>query len=59
MVLMARKVPSVVSAYMSKLGKKGGKVSGKARMKKLTAEQRKAVAKKAAAARWAKKKPTA
>ena len=36
-------------------GEKGGKKGGKARAEKLTPEQRSAIAKKAAAARW---KPT-
>jgi hypothetical protein len=36
-------------------GKRGGLKSASARMKKLTPEQRSAVAKKAAAARWGKK----
>jgi hypothetical protein len=49
---MARK--SAVSKYLAKIGRKGGKASGKARMEKLTPEQRVAVAKTAAAARWAK-----
>ena len=37
------------------LGRLGGKKGGKARAKKLTAEQRSEIAKKAAAARWSKK----
>ena len=49
---MARK--TVVSKYLAGIGRKGGKASGKARMEKLSPEQRVAVAKKAAAARWAK-----
>ena len=49
---MARK--TAVSKYLAGIGRKGGKASGKARMEKLTPEQRVAVAKKAAAARWAK-----
>jgi hypothetical protein len=36
-------------------GSEGGKIGGKSRMSKLTKEQRRALAKKAAAARWAKK----
>ena len=36
------------------LGKLGGKKGGDARAKKLTPEQRKAIAEKAARARWAK-----
>jgi hypothetical protein len=43
---------NAVSEYLSKIGKKGGKASGKARMEKLTPEQRSKVAKTAAAARW-------
>jgi hypothetical protein len=39
-------------AYFSRLGKK----SGKARMKKLTAQERSRLARKAAKARWAKTK---
>ena len=49
---MARK--TTVSKYLAGIGRKGGKASGKARMEKLTSAQRVAVAKKAAAARWAK-----
>ena len=52
---MAKK--SAVAQYLAKIGKKGGKASGKARMTKLTPEQRTEVAKTAAAARWGKKKP--
>jgi hypothetical protein len=37
------------------LGKLGGQKGGKARAKKLTAEQRKAIAQKAARARWQSK----
>ena len=38
--------------HLSKLGKKGGPKGGKARMAALTAKQRKALARKAALARW-------
>lgn len=38
------------------LGRKGGLKGGKARAAKLTPEQRKEIARKAAAKRWAKKK---
>jgi hypothetical protein len=44
-----------LSAYMSKLGAKGGKVSGAKRME-MPERLRKSIAKKGAAARWAKKK---
>jgi len=50
---MLRKSASV-SEYLAAIGRKGGKASGKARMEKLTPEQRAAVARTAAAARWAK-----
>jgi hypothetical protein len=38
------------------LGRQGGLKGGKARAKKLTPEQRKAIAQRAAQARWAKEK---
>jgi hypothetical protein len=41
--------------HLSKLGKKGGPIGGRARMASMTAKQRKELAKKAAAARWGKK----
>ena len=43
--------------FFRKQGRKGGRLSAKARLEKLTPEQRKEVARKAAAARWAKKRP--
>lgn len=43
-----------VSAYMAAIGKKGGKIGGKRRLKTMTAEQRKKSAQKAAKARWKK-----
>jgi len=46
-----RKNPHAVA-----LGRKGGKKGGLARAKKLTARRRKAIATKAAKARWSKKK---
>jgi hypothetical protein len=45
---------TAVSKYLAEIGRKGGKASGKARMEKLTPEQRAAVARTAAAARWSK-----
>jgi len=45
---------TAVTKYLAEIGRKGGKASAKARMIKLTQEQRVAVARKAAAARWAK-----
>jgi hypothetical protein len=40
------------------IGRKGGKLGGKARADSLTKEERKEIAKKAAAARWGKKAAT-
>jgi len=45
----------ILRRHLSELGKKGGLKGGRARMKLLTATQRKDLAKKAAAARWGKK----
>ena len=42
-----------ISAYMAQMGSKGGKIGGKLRLKTMTSRARKAVAKKAAMARWA------
>jgi hypothetical protein len=47
--------PSEKNPAAVELGRKGGLVGGKARAKKLTPERRSEIAKKAAAARWAKK----
>ena len=45
-----------LSAYMSKLGKKGGDASGRNRMTSLTPGQRREIAANAARARWKKRK---
>jgi hypothetical protein len=45
-----------ISRVMRQMSK-GGKISGKKRLKTMTAKQRRLVAIKAAAARWKKKKP--
>jgi general stress protein YciG len=50
MKTMPRK--NAVSEYLAQIGRKGGKASGKARMEKLTAEQRSEIARQAARARW-------
>jgi hypothetical protein len=47
---------SVISEYMSALGKKGGQASGKRRMINYSPEQRSEIAHKAALARWEKAK---
>jgi len=50
-------IPKEALEYFRKQGAKGGKKSAAARMEQLTPEKRSAIAKKAAAARWAKAKP--
>lgn len=45
----------VVSQYLATIGRRGGIKGGKARAAVLTKAQRKAIAKKAAEARWAVK----
>jgi hypothetical protein len=47
--------PSEKNPHAVALGKLGGAKGGKARAEKLTAEQRKEIAKKAAQARWKRK----
>jgi hypothetical protein len=39
---------------MAELGRKGGKIGGKRRLKTMTSKERKAVARKAAETRWRK-----
>jgi hypothetical protein len=46
--------PSTVSEYMSAIGRKGGQIGGKRRLKTMTKAQRSKVAAKAAKARWKK-----
>jgi hypothetical protein len=45
-----------LSAYMAKLGAKGGRIGGKRRLETLTQEQRSAIALRAVRARWQKEK---
>jgi hypothetical protein len=47
---------TVVSRVMAQMGRKGGKIGGKRRLETMTDTERTAVAKKAAKARWAKKR---
>ncbi|OLD81139.1 MAG: hypothetical protein AUF67_09315 [Acidobacteria bacterium 13_1_20CM_58_21] len=49
-------LPSNLSEYMSAIGRKGGKIGGKRRLKTMSAAERKKVATKAARARWKKSK---
>lgn len=46
--------PDTISAVMAAMGRKGGKKGGKARAAKLSPAKRKAIAMKAAQARWNK-----
>ena len=47
---------SPVSEYLSEIGRKGGLKGGKARARELGKKKMRAIGKKAAAARWSKKK---
>jgi hypothetical protein len=47
---------SEISRIMAEMGRRGGKIGGKRRLKTMTAKDRKMVAVKAAEARWKKKK---
>jgi len=53
--------PASISAYMSAIGRKGGQIGGKRRLKTMTKAERSKAATKAAKARWkkAKRPPTA
>ena len=44
-----------LSDYMAAIGRKGGQIGGKRRLKTMTKEQRRKVAAKAARARWKKR----
>ena len=46
--------PSNLSEYMAAIGRKGGQIGGKRRLKTMTKAQRSKVAKAAAKARWKK-----
>ncbi len=48
--------PGNLSEYMAAIGRKGGQIGGKQRLKTMTPAARKKVAKKAAKARWGKPK---
>ena len=49
---------TLVSQVMAAMGRKGGKIGGKRRLKTMTPERRTEVAKLAAETRWAKAKKT-
>lgn len=46
--------PANLSEYMAAIGRKGGQIGGKRRLKTMTKAQRSTVAKKAAKARWSR-----
>jgi hypothetical protein len=54
-----KKVPDAVREFLAEIGRKGGAVGGKRSLETMTAEERKARAKKAVAAREAKRKKAA
>ena len=47
--------PANLSEYMAAIGRKGGQIGGKRRLKTMTREQRQKIARKAARSRWKKK----
>jgi len=47
--------PVNLSEYMAAIGRKGGQIGGKRRLKTMTKEQRRKMAAKAAKARWRKR----
>lgn len=51
--------PADLSQYMAAIGRKGGQIGGKRRLKTMTAAQRHKIAAKAARARWKKSRPSA
>jgi hypothetical protein len=51
-----RSLPADVREFFVKQGRKGGLIGGKARASKLTAEERSESARRAAKARWTKRK---
>lgn len=51
------KLPKEVRDIFARYGSEGGKIGGKLRWEGVTPEERTAIAKKAAEARWKKRKP--
>jgi hypothetical protein len=49
-------LPEGMSDYMAAIGRKGGQIGGKRRLKTMTKAERSKVATKAAKVRWSKKK---
>jgi hypothetical protein len=51
-----KKLPPEILEYFVKMGRKGGRIGGKARAEKLSAEERSESARKAVTARWSKER---
>ena len=51
-------IPPHVSEYMASIGRKGGQIGGKRRLKTMTKAERSKIAAKAARTRWKKHKTT-
>ena len=51
-----KKFPEDIKLYFVRMGRRGGKIGGRARAESLSPERRREIAQKAVAARWAKKK---
>jgi hypothetical protein len=51
-------LPPDLSAYMAAIGRKGGQIGGKRRLKTMTKKERSSIAAKAAKARWGRNKKT-
>lgn len=54
--LSTEEPPKAVTEYLAEIGRKGGLKGGKTRAARLPASKRKAIAEKAAKARWSKKR---
>ena len=50
--------PAQISLVMAKMGRRGGRIGGKRRLEKLSAERRREIALKAARARWDRRSDT-
>ena len=50
---------SLISQVMAEMGRKGGRIGGKRRLETLSGRRRSQIAKRAAQARWSKKKEPA
>jgi hypothetical protein len=50
---------ALISQVMAEMGRKGGRIGGKRRLETMTSHRRSQIARKAAKARWAKKKTPA